>query len=109
MKLSTTQQSLVDHMRTTNCPLIRLHGGYWTTTDQIPLTGGWDPRLGPWWGTTTVRALERTGVIVNETANPSWRGRYKLTIAQAGTVPPQASASTAENSRTRRAQGSTGQ
>jgi hypothetical protein len=77
-RISLKQRELVEHMRRHPYPLMRLPGGRWTTTDCQPLTG---ESLQKWWGTGTVAALQEMRVIVNETSQPFYRGRFKLAVA----------------------------
>lgn len=74
MKLSESQAQLVAHMKAHPFPLIRIPGGLWTTEDLRD--GNNTPPI--WWGTQTVKVLERVGVLKNETNEPFWRGRFTL-------------------------------
>ena len=71
MKLTLTQQTLVNHMQVHLFPLMRRPGGVWTTSDMLH-----PPPV--WWSTKIVAALQEKGVLVNETSQPFSRGRFRL-------------------------------
>jgi hypothetical protein len=76
IRFSPVQQQLLDHLRRTGKVLRRSGGGLWCT--EYP----WIPAGSPWWGTQTVRALERLGVLVRCHRLPeAWRDDRMLSSA----------------------------
>ena len=76
MKLSKTQQQVVDTLRRTGAPLVRVPGGFWTY-QGCPVSR---PGIPEWWvSVPTVRALERLGVLERTNQFPEeWRDSRKL-------------------------------
>jgi hypothetical protein len=97
LKLTTTQQDVVERMKATNEPLVRLSGGFWTLP-SIAKAAGYtlvESRKGDpywksvaesaaapsWWvGIQTLRALAKKGVLRHDTnsKDPEWARPFVL-------------------------------
>jgi hypothetical protein len=72
LKLSNTQQVVVDTLQAKQQPLVRIPGGFWTYAG-CPVSGRGTP---DWWVTwQTVRALESKGVLrrAHRADVPDWK------------------------------------
>lgn len=80
-KLTATQQHLVNLLKQQPEPfLVRLPGGIWTIREFENLKPGFFPPRDKWFTIQTLKALEKKGVLKNESAETGnfWRGPYRL-------------------------------